>query len=117
MNKLATELRRKQGDRSLRAFARDLGVATGTAEGWVKAWRLPKYAHLPRIAEEIEYPVEEIVTWLINEPPTNRSDFIYLRSDSACTQTDTCPLYAGEGGSCMRGVDCLRYTAPMAAAA
>lgn len=65
MNQLAEALTEKQGDMSLRALARELDVATGTAEGWVKGWRMPDLKHVPRIAEFLGVETGEVVSWLL----------------------------------------------------
>jgi transcriptional regulator with XRE-family HTH domain len=67
MQKLAEALREKKGDESLRSVARDLGVAPGTAEGWLKAWRRPDYPHLRPLAVYLDVPVETIIDWLLEE--------------------------------------------------
>lgn len=69
MRRLAEALKERQGDQSLRAVARELGVATGTAEGWLKAWRKPEYNHLPRLAGYLGVPVDEIIRWILEDEP------------------------------------------------
>jgi transcriptional regulator with XRE-family HTH domain len=71
MDKLATALRDRQGNQSLRGLARDLGVATGTAEGWLKGWRQPGYKHLPRLSDYLEVPANEIIGWIIDDEDPN----------------------------------------------
>jgi len=65
MEKLAAALTDRQGDMSLRALARELGVAVGTAEGWVKGWRQPDLRHIPSIARFLEVDSGEVVGWLL----------------------------------------------------
>jgi transcriptional regulator with XRE-family HTH domain len=75
MDKLAAALRDRQGDQSLRGLARDLGVATGTAEAWLKGWRQPGYGHLPTISDYLEVPIDEIIGWIIDEEPREKFRF------------------------------------------
>jgi transcriptional regulator with XRE-family HTH domain len=56
-------------------------------------------------------------SFYLESPDGSEARGVYVNSDPACAQGDACPLYAGDGGSCLRGVDCLRYTPPMAAVA
>ena len=65
MSRIAQALANRQGDDSLRQLARDLGVATGTAEGWVKGWRTPELENLPKIAEYLDQPVSVVVSWAL----------------------------------------------------
>jgi len=51
---LAEALAAKKGDNSLRQLARDLDVATGTAEGWLNGWRSPELKHFGRLAEYLQ---------------------------------------------------------------
>lgn len=60
---LARALEEKKGDRSLRALARDLGVAVGTAEGWLNGWRTPELENIPGLAEYLGLDVGQIVEW------------------------------------------------------
>ena len=94
--------------------AAELGTSSTTYRQWMRGQK----AHLARFEKFAEFAnktVEEVMKKAMKD--ANRAGFVYLSSDPACTQGDTCPLYTGEGGACLRGVDCLRYTAPMAAVA
>jgi transcriptional regulator with XRE-family HTH domain len=62
---LAKALQERLGDRSLRALARDLGVAVGTAEGWLKGWRTPDIKHISRLAVYLGVDPSVIVDWEI----------------------------------------------------
>ena len=97
--------------------AAELGTSSTTYRQWMRGQQ-PHLARLLTFADFADETIEEIIKKAAKDAGGgNEAHFIYLSSDSACTQAETCPLYAGEGGSCMRGSDCLRYTAPMAAAA
>ena len=63
---LAAELAAKKGDRSLRALARDLDVAVGTAEGWLNGWRSPDLKHLAKLSDYLGRGIAEIVEWELN---------------------------------------------------
>lgn len=62
-NELAEALEQRKGDRSLRALARDLNVAVGTAEGWLNGWRSPDLRHVPVLAAYLNVPIGTIVEW------------------------------------------------------
>lgn len=64
---LAKALEEKKGDRSLRALARDLDVAVGTAEGWLNGWRTPEIAHIARLAVYLEVDPCVIMRWELDE--------------------------------------------------
>ena len=63
---LAEALKEKKGDRSLRALARDLNVAVGTAEGWLNGWRSPKFYHLRPLGEYLDETASTIMDWEID---------------------------------------------------
>jgi len=75
---LSEMLREKQGDQSLRALARDMGVAVGTAEGWVKGWRIPEIRFIPVLAVYLEKDVEFVVDAVLEQ--VNSAKGVYLRS-------------------------------------
>jgi len=60
---LAKALQEKLGNRSLRALSRDLGVAVGTAEGWIKGWRIPDIKHISRLAVYLDVDPSIILHW------------------------------------------------------
>jgi hypothetical protein len=60
---LAKALQEKLGNRSLRALSRDLGVAVGTAEGWIKGWRIPDIKHISRLAVYLDVDPSIILDW------------------------------------------------------
>lgn len=60
---LAKRLQKAMGDRSLRALARDLDVAVGTVEGWLKGWRSPDIRHISRLASYLEVAPSDILAW------------------------------------------------------
>jgi hypothetical protein len=60
---LAKALQKKMGDRSLRALSRDLDVAVGTAEGWLKGWRTPDIKHISRLAIYLNIDPSIILSW------------------------------------------------------
>lgn len=64
---LAKALEEKKGDRSLRALARDLEVAVGTAEGWLNGWRSPEIRHIIRLAAYLEVDPCVILQWELDE--------------------------------------------------
>jgi len=64
---LSQALKEKQGDQSLRALAKELGVAVGTAEGWVKGWRTPDLENIPRIANYLGLTVADLVEIALSE--------------------------------------------------
>ena len=118
MTEIAQMLERARLERGLsrNKAAAELGTSSTTYRQWMRG----QQAHLsrfPSFAKFADETIEEVVRRATKDATGgNEAHFIYLSSDPACT-TDTCSLYGGEGGPCMRGVDCLRYTAPMAAAA
>ena len=97
--------------------AAELGTSSTTYRQWMRGQQA-HLARFPKFAEFADETIEEVHKKAAKDATdANEALFIYLSSDPACTQADTCPLYAGEDGPCLRGVDCLRYTAPVAAAA
>lgn len=64
--KLAEELSKERERRgwSLRAVARELGVAPGTYEGWEKGWREPEKESWPVIAQYLNVPMPVILSYL-----------------------------------------------------
>ena len=116
MTEIAQMLERARLEKGLsrNKAAAELGTSSTTYRQWMRGQQ-PHLARLLTFADFADETIEEIIKKAAKDAgdDANRADFIYL----SCTQTDTCPLYAGEGGPCMRGVDCLRYTAPVAAAA
>jgi hypothetical protein len=60
---LAKALQERLGNRSLRALSRDLGVAVGTAEGWIKGWRIPDIKHISRLAVYLDVDPSIILDW------------------------------------------------------
>lgn len=55
---------------SLRALARELGVAVGTAEGWLKGWRTPEIRHITNIAVFLRVDPSEVLDWELEEIAT-----------------------------------------------
>ncbi len=78
---LEEALKEKKGDRSLRALARDLNVAVGTAEGWLNGWRSPRLRHIRGLAVYLETPAAEIVDWEID---AIEATGVYLSSTRQC---------------------------------
>ena len=64
---LAKALEEKKGDRSLRALARDLEVAVGTAEGWLNGWRTPEIPHIALLAVYLDVDPCVIMRWELDE--------------------------------------------------
>jgi hypothetical protein len=42
-------------------MARDLDVAVGTVEAWVKGWRRPNLSHIPKLAVYLDLTTGEVV--------------------------------------------------------
>jgi transcriptional regulator with XRE-family HTH domain len=80
--KLSEALRAKQGDQSLRSVARQLGVAVGTAEGWLKGWRTPDLKHIPKIAKFLGVEVAGVFFMALEEAEANSAKGVYLSSFS-----------------------------------
>lgn len=72
MQKLAEALRERRGDTSLRGVARELGVATGTAESWLKGWRQPEVKNLPKLSSYLEVPIDQIIHWVLDDYRENK---------------------------------------------
>ena len=120
MTEIAQMLERARLEKGLsrNKAAAELGTSSTTYRQWMRGQQ-PHLARLLTFADFADETIEEIIKKAAKDAgdDANRADFIYISSDPACTQTDTCPLFTGEDGACLRGVDCLRYTAPVAAAA
>lgn len=58
--RLARILTKVQGDRSVRQFAFDLGVALGTMQNWLQGSGLPSAKNLEKIATAAGMTVEEL---------------------------------------------------------
>ena len=78
---LAEALKEKKGDRSLRSLARDLGVAVGTAEGWLNGWRSPKLHHIRPLAVYLEEEASNIMDWEIDAIEAKGIKGVYVSSD------------------------------------
>ncbi len=98
---LAEALKEKKGDRSLRALARDLNVAVGTAEGWLNGWRSPKLYHLRPLGEYINESASTIMDWEIDAIEARG---VYLRSE--CVEDGDCLNYVDNKGECARVDHC-----------
>jgi len=49
-------------------MAQDIGVSVGTVEGWIKGWRRPTLAHVPKLAVYLDLTDGEIVAAALEEP-------------------------------------------------
>ena len=49
---------------SLRAVAREMGVAPGTYEGWEKGWREPDRGNYETIARYLMVPMPDLLSYL-----------------------------------------------------
>lgn len=65
--RLAEILKNVQGDRSVRQFALDLGVALGTVQNWLQGAGLPSLENLEKIAVAAGISVEELFAELRGE--------------------------------------------------
>ena len=103
---LAEALEAKKGKRSLRALARDLNVAVGTAEGWLNGWRSPKLYHMRTLAAYLGETTITVVDWEIDAIEARG---VYL----TCTDDD-CPNYVDNRGECVRIDHCPLVLAKVA---
>lgn len=65
--RLARILARARGDRSVRQFALDLGVALGTAQNWLQGSTFPSSRNLEKIAIATGMKIEELFKELRGE--------------------------------------------------
>ncbi len=71
------------------------------------------YHVLKGIADVYDVPIE----WIAGDDGIELAIFtrgVYVSSEPDCSKSADCPLYAGDGGPCLRGVACRNYTAPVA---